>query len=79
MITVEHELDHSVVTLISDHPEEHDDVVFVIEDGGDVIMKQWNRKRKEYDIITFSTELWSAFLTSLCLPEGVYVAGDPPE
>lgn len=74
MFTVEHELDHSIVTIVDNDAKQED--VQVISGDENIFIRQWNDKAESFDVICLSPFMFREILTSLHYGEGVYATKD---
>lgn len=74
MVTIEHDFDATVVTLVDDGPAplQEDVTICLFEDC--VTLEQYDERRDEVAKITFSLAQLRDLRAALDLPEGVYQA-----
>ncbi|MCY4152704.1 MAG: hypothetical protein OXE94_10780 [Aestuariivita sp.] len=72
MLTIEHEFDHTSITLIDEGATPLCEDV-VIKSGADwVTLEQINPRTNQVQVITLSTDQIADLAVALNLPEGVY-------
>lgn len=74
MFTVEHEDDHTIVTIL-DVTNEHEDVHVIIEDDG-VWIRQWDESLGHFELISLTHDQWQALIMSLDCEAGAYIVVD---
>jgi hypothetical protein len=74
MVTIEHDFDATVITLVDDGPAplQEDVTINLFEDV--VTLEQYDERRDEVVKITFSLAMLRDLRAALDLPEGVYQA-----
>lgn len=77
MVTIEHDFDATVVTLVDDGPAplQEDVTICLFEDC--VTVEQYDERRDEVVKVTFSLAQLRDLRAALDLPEGVYQARKP--
>jgi len=71
MITVEFDMDETLITIMDDTGELDDAQVLMYDDY--VHIRQWNEKTYRFDVITMKPEMYLKLMKAFQLPEGVYV------
>jgi hypothetical protein len=71
VITVEHEFDGTVVTIVD--PEGKYEDVQLISDSSGWYIRQWNEDLGGYEVVELSSTSFNLLLQSLTLPEGAYI------
>ena len=71
MFTVEMDHDETIVTVLDDVGIRGDVSFFFYDDM--VYIRQFDEKKKKYEIILMSPEMWDEFMTAWKSPEGAYV------
>ena len=71
MITVEFDMDETLITVLDDTGELEDVSVFMFEDY--IHIRQWNEKMQKFDVITMKPEMYLKLMRAGRLPEGSYV------
>jgi hypothetical protein len=71
MITVEFDMDETLITVLDDTGELEDVSVFMFEDY--IHIRQWNEKMQKFDVITMKPEMYLKLMRAWRLPEGSYV------
>ena len=56
MITVEFDMDETLITVLDDTGELEDVSVFMFEDY--IHIRQWNEKMQKFDVITMKPEMY---------------------
>ncbi len=69
MFTIEHDFDETVITVLNELGGE-DVSVLMIDQA--VYLRQWDRKRKEFDVIVMTPQMYHKLMKSYTLPEGTY-------
>ena len=69
MFTIEHDFDETVITVLNELGGE-DVSVLMIDQA--VYLRQWDRKRKEFDVIVMTPLMYHKLMKSYTLPEGTY-------
>jgi hypothetical protein len=74
MVTIEHDFDATVITLVDDGPAplQEDVTINLFEDV--VTLEQYDERRDEVVKITFSLAMLRDLRAALDLPEGIYKA-----
>lgn len=70
MITVEFDMDETLITVM-DNTGELDDVQALLYDDY-CHLRQWNEKTKHFDVITFSPIMYLKLMKAFNLSEGAY-------
>jgi hypothetical protein len=70
MLTIEHEYDYTVVTLL-DNTGVYEDLEVEFDEHG-LVFRQWNEQLETFDLIQITTDQFRELLTALDLPEGAY-------
>jgi hypothetical protein len=71
MYTVELEYDGAVVTSMSDN-DAHEDVEVLIDEKGEVFLRQFQEYKNEYEVICMSFQQLMDITTAVHSPEGMY-------
>jgi len=71
MITVEFDLDETLITILDDTGELEDVSALLYEDYCHI--RQWNEKLQRFDVITMKAEMYWKLMKSFNLPEGTYI------
>jgi len=70
MITIEFDMDETLITIMDDTGELEDVGALLYEDY--CHLRQWNEKLGRYDVITLKPEMYFKLMKSFNLPEGSY-------
>ena len=71
MITIEFDMDETMITIMDDTGELEDVGALLYEDY--CHLRQWNEKLNRYDVITLKPEMYLKLMKSFNLEEGTYV------
>ncbi len=71
MITVEFDMDETMITIMDDTGELEDVQALLYEDYSHI--RQWNEKTKLFDVVTFKPETYFKLMKSFNLHEGTFV------
>ena len=71
MITVEFDMDETMITIMDDTGELEDVQALLYEDYCHI--RQWNEKTKLFDVVTFKPEMYFKLMKSFNLHEGTFV------
>jgi hypothetical protein len=71
VFTNEFETDSTVTTII-DEEAQFEDVQFIVNEYGDVIVRQWNERQQGHDVVLMSATMFGELLGALNKPEGAY-------
>ena len=71
MYTVELEYDGSVITSMSDS-DAHEDIEVLIDEKGEVFLRQFQEYKNEYEVICMSFQQLMDISTAVHSPEGMY-------
>ncbi|MAA57257.1 MAG: hypothetical protein CL855_02100 [Cryomorphaceae bacterium] len=71
MITVEFDMDETMITIMDDTGELEDVQALLYEDYCHI--RQWNEKTKLFDVVTFKPETYFKLMKSFNLHEGTFV------
>ncbi len=71
MITIEFDMDETLITVMDDTGELEDVGALLYEDY--CHLRQWNEKLNRYDVITLKPEMYLKLMKSFNLEEGTYV------
>ena len=71
MITVEFDLDETLITIMDDEGR-HEDVAAILYDDFCYI-RQYNEKTDKFDVICMSPDMYLKLMKAFNLPEGTYV------
>ena len=70
MITIEFDMDESLITIMDDTGELEDVGALLYDDY--CHLRQWNEKLNRYDVITLKPEMYLKLMKSFNLEEGTY-------
>ena len=70
MITIEFDMDETLITIMDDTGELEDVGALLYEDY--CHLRQWNEKLQRYDVITLKPEMYLKLMKSFNLSEGTY-------
>lgn len=70
MITVEFDMDETLITVMDETGELEDVSALLYDDY--CHFRQWNEKLQRFDVITLKPEMYLKLMKSFNLPEGVY-------
>jgi hypothetical protein len=70
MITIEFDMDETLITIMDDTGELEDVGALLYEDY--CHLRQWNEKLNRYDVITLKPEMYLKLMKSFNLEEGTY-------
>ena len=70
MITIELDMDETMITIMDDTGELEDVGALLYEDY--CHLRQWNEKLNRYDVITLKPEMYLKLMKSFNLEEGTY-------
>ncbi len=73
MLTIEHEFDHTSITLIDEGTAPLCEDVVIKSAADFVILEQINPQTNKLQVITLSTDQLADLAVALNLPEGIYV------
>lgn len=71
MITVEFDMDETLITIMDDTGELEDVSAYLYDDYCHI--RQWNEKRQMFEIITLNPQMYYKLMKAFGLPEGAYV------
>ena len=71
MITVEFDMDESVITIMDDTGELDDVSALLYNDYCHI--RQWNEKKQMFEVITLTSEMYYKLMKAFHLPEGAYI------
>jgi len=71
MITVEFDLDETLITVMDDTGELEDVQALLYDDYCHI--RQWNEKLRRFDVISFKPEMYFKLMKSFNLSEGTFV------
>ena len=71
MITVEFDMDETMITIMDDTGELEDVQALLYDDYCHI--RQWNEKTKLFDVVTFKPETYFKLMKSFNLHEGTFV------
>ena len=71
MITIEFDMDETLITIMDDTGELEDVGALLYDDY--CHLRQWNEKLQRYDVITLKPEMYFKLMKSFNLEEGAYV------
>jgi len=71
MITIEFDMDETLITIMDDTGELEDVGALLYDDY--CHLRQWNEKLNRYDVITLKPEMYFKLMKSFNLEEGAYV------
>ena len=71
MITVEFDMDETLITVLDDTGELEDVSALLYEDYCHI--RQWNEKKQMFDIVTMTPMMYYKLMRAWKLPEGTYV------
>jgi len=70
MITIEFDMDETLITIMDDTGELEDVGALLYDDY--CHLRQWNEKLNRYDVITLKPEMYLKLMKSFNLEEGTY-------
>ena len=70
MITIEFDMDETLVTVMDDTGELEDVSALLYDDY--CHFRQWNEKNQGFDVITLTPEMYLKLMKAWTLPEGAY-------
>jgi len=70
MITIEFDMDETLITIMDNSGELEDVGALLYEDYCHI--RQWNEKLNRYDVITMSPEMYLKLMKAFNLEEGAY-------
>lgn len=70
MITIEFDMDETMITIMDDTGELEDVGALLYDDY--CHLRQWNEKLNRYDVITLKPEMYLKLMKSFNLEEGTY-------
>lgn len=70
MITVEFDMDETLITVMDDTGELEDVSALLYDDYCHI--RQWNEKNQMFDVITLKPEMYLKLMKAFNLPEGAY-------
>jgi len=70
MITIEFDMDETLITIMDDTGELEDVGALLYDDY--CHLRQWNEKLNRYDVITLKPEMYLKLMRSFNLEEGTY-------
>ena len=70
MITIEFDMDETLITIMDDTGELEDVGALLYDDY--CHLRQWNEKLNRYDVITLKPEMYFKLMKSFNLTEGTY-------
>jgi hypothetical protein len=71
MITVEFDMDESLITVLDDTGELEDVSALLFEDYCHI--RQWNEKLERFDVITLTPLMYYKLMKAFYLSEGTYI------
>ena len=71
MITVEFDMDETLITIMDDTGELEDVSAYLYDEYCHI--RQWNEKRQMFEIITLNPQMYYKLMKAFSLPEGAYV------
>jgi hypothetical protein len=71
MITIEYDMDETLITIMDDTGELEDVSALLYDDYCHI--RQWNEKRQRFEVVTFKPEMYYKLMKAFQLPEGVYL------
>ena len=71
MFTVEMDFDEIEITVLDDSGTKEDVKVFSYDEI--VYIRQWNEKRRSYDLVVLTSEMYVELMTAYSKPEGAYI------
>jgi len=71
MITIEYDMDETLITIMDDTGELEDVSALLYDDYCHI--RQWNEKRQRFEVVTFKPEMYYKLMKAFNLPEGVYL------
>lgn len=71
MITIEYDMDETLITIMDDTGELEDVSALLYDDYCHI--RQWNEKRQRFEVVTFKPEMYYKLMKAFQLPEGVYI------
>lgn len=77
MITIEFDMDETLITIMDDTGELEDVGALLYEDY--CHLRQWNEKLQRYDVITLKPEMYLKLMKSFNLTEGTYTLEISPK
>lgn len=70
VITIEYDMDETLITVMDDTGELEDVSALLYDDYCHI--RQWNEKRQRFDVISFKPEMYLKLMKAFNLPEGTY-------
>lgn len=77
MITIEFDMDETLITIMDDTGELEDVGALLYDDY--CHLRQWNEKLQRYDVITLKPEMYFKLMKSFNLTEGTYTLEISPK
>lgn len=71
MITIEFDMDETLITILDDTGELEDVSALLYDDYCHI--RQWDEKLQKFEVITLKAEMYYKLMTAWKLPEGTYV------
>lgn len=71
MITIEFDMDETLITILDDTGELEDVGALLYDDY--CHLRQWNEKEQKYDVVTLTAKMYFSLMKSFELPEGAYL------
>jgi len=70
MFTIEFDEDETQIVLLDETGELEDVQVLLYDDY--CFIKQWNEKKKSFDVVALKAEMYLALMKAWALPQGTY-------
>jgi hypothetical protein len=71
MITIEYDMDETLITIMDETGELEDVSALLFEDYCHI--RQWDEKLQRFEVITFKPEMYYKLMKAFNLPEGAYL------
>ncbi len=71
MITIEYDMDETLITIMDETGELEDVSALLFEDYCHI--RQWDEKLQRFEVITFKPEMYYKLMKAFNLPEGSYL------
>ena len=71
MITIEYDMDETLITIMDDTGELEDVSALLYDDYCHI--RQWNEKRQRFEVVSLKPEMYFKLMKAFNLPEGTYI------
>jgi len=71
VITIEYDMDETLITIMDDTGELEDVSALLYDDYCHI--RQWNEKRQRFEVVSLKPEMYFKLMKAFNLPEGTYI------